>query len=101
MSAPAPQRTGFLQGARVIFGRELAAMFDSSIAYVTTIGFLLLATSLYMNELAYAMRAAQTKAERAAYDASVLDGMPTRFEGMSLNPTTDALKRKSVLPTKG
>ncbi len=57
--------------------------------------------SLYMNELAYAMRAAQTKAERAAYDASVLDGMPTRFEGMSLNPTTDALKRKSVLPTKG
>lgn len=54
--SPGPQRTSFFAGARVIYARELGAMFDSSIAYVTIIGFLLLSTSLYMNEFFLAGR---------------------------------------------
>ncbi|TDJ68196.1 MAG: ABC transporter permease [Planctomycetota bacterium] len=46
----APTAPGFLAGTRVVFARELAATFDSNIAYVAAIGFLLLASSLFMNE---------------------------------------------------
>jgi ABC-2 type transport system permease protein len=37
-------------GVRVIAQRELAAYFDSSIAYVYTIGFVVLANSIFMND---------------------------------------------------
>ena len=39
--APAPAAPGFLAGTRVILERELASTFDSNIAYVAAIGFLL------------------------------------------------------------
>lgn len=39
-----------LQGARLVAGRELAAYFDTSIAYVYTIAFAVLANSIFMNE---------------------------------------------------
>jgi len=41
---------GFLVGVRLIAGRELAAYFDSAIAYVFTVAFLVLANSIFMNE---------------------------------------------------
>lgn len=37
-------------GVRLIAGREVAAYFDSAIAYVYTIGFVVLANSIFMNE---------------------------------------------------
>ena len=49
----APEATlpiGFWAGVRLITGRELAAYFDSSIAYVYTIAFVLLANALFMND---------------------------------------------------
>jgi len=41
---------GFLAGVRLIAGRELSAYFDSAIAYVYTIAFVVLANSIFMNE---------------------------------------------------
>src|SRR5262245_50049396 len=40
----------FATGSRVVAGRELGAYFDSAIAYVYTIGFVVLANSIFMNE---------------------------------------------------
>jgi ABC-2 type transport system permease protein len=40
----------FISGVRIIAGRETGAYFDSSIAYVYTIAFILLANSIFMNE---------------------------------------------------
>lgn len=40
----------FAAGARVVAGRELGAYFDSAIAYVYTIGFVVLTNSIFMNE---------------------------------------------------
>lgn len=42
-------RAGFLAGIATVARRELGAIFDSSVAYVFTIGFLLLSTSIFMN----------------------------------------------------
>lgn len=42
--------TDFCAGVRVVAGRELGAYFDSSIAYVYSIGFVVLANSIFMNE---------------------------------------------------
>ncbi len=47
MSALRPRKSG---GVLLIAGRELSAYFDSSIAYVYTIAFVLLANSIFMNE---------------------------------------------------
>jgi len=41
---------GFARGASIVFQRELAASFDSAVAYVAAIGFMLLANTLFMNE---------------------------------------------------
>lgn len=54
-SAPVPRTASlsfreWLAGARLIAAREMAAYFDSSIAYVYTIGFVVLANSIFMNE---------------------------------------------------
>ncbi len=40
----------FLEGVRLIAAREIGAYFDSSIAYVYTIAFVILANSIFMNE---------------------------------------------------
>ena len=40
----------FALGARIVAGRELGAYFDSAIAYVYTIGFVVLSNSIFMNE---------------------------------------------------
>ena len=40
----------FIEGVRLIASREVGAYFDSSIAYVYTIAFLVLANSIFMNE---------------------------------------------------
>lgn len=45
-----PHATGALAGAWIVLQRELAAAFDSSIAYVATIAALLASTSVFMNE---------------------------------------------------
>lgn len=52
MSAPSnvPRRAGLLTGIRIVCGRELAAFFDSAIAYVYLISALVLLSSLFMNE---------------------------------------------------
>lgn len=47
---PSPRATGALAGVWVVLQRELAAAFDSSIAYVATIAALLALTSVFMNE---------------------------------------------------
>lgn len=44
------KRLSNLAGVRVVFGRELAAFFDSAIAYVYLISALVLLSSLFMNE---------------------------------------------------
>ena len=47
------QRFGFsrfAQGTWVVFQRELEAIFDSSIAYIYAIAFILSATAIFMNE---------------------------------------------------
>ena len=41
---------GFATGVRLVAGRELAAYFDSAIAYVYTIAFCVLANAIFMNE---------------------------------------------------
>ncbi|MFT4537579.1 MAG: ABC-2 type transport system permease protein [Planctomycetota bacterium] len=46
----APMRPSRLAGIRIICGREFTASFDSPIAATTVIAFLLVASSLYMNE---------------------------------------------------
>ena len=47
----APHRAnGFFAGLATVARRELGATFDSSVAYVFTIGFLLLANSIFMND---------------------------------------------------
>ena len=43
-------RSEFLNGVRLICGRELAACFDSKIAYVYAAAFILLANSIFMND---------------------------------------------------
>ena len=40
----------WLAGVRLVAGRELSAYFDSAIAYVYTIGFVVLTNSIFMNE---------------------------------------------------
>ncbi len=40
----------WIAGVRLVSGRELAAYFDSAIAYVYTIGFVVLANAIFMNE---------------------------------------------------
>ncbi|MFT7486222.1 MAG: ABC-2 type transport system permease protein [Candidatus Paceibacteria bacterium] len=45
-----PKRPGLLQGIRIVLHRELAAFFDSAIAYVYLISALVLLCSLFMNE---------------------------------------------------
>jgi gliding motility-associated transport system permease protein len=40
----------WLAGIRLVAGRELSAYFDSAIAYVYTIGFVVLANAIFMNE---------------------------------------------------
>lgn len=49
-AASAASETGFTRGLRAVFGRELAASFDSAVAYVATIAGLLVVTSAFMNE---------------------------------------------------
>lgn len=56
-SAPGPapveataRGAGFLTAVRLIAGRELGACFDGKIAYVSTIAFVVLANSIFMNE---------------------------------------------------
>lgn len=44
-----PEPLGFLQGTRVVLDREVAAYFDSSIAYVYAAVFLLLSSGIFMN----------------------------------------------------
>lgn len=44
------QGVGFVEGVRVVAAREVGAYFDSSIAYVYTIAFVILANSIFMNE---------------------------------------------------
>ena len=54
-------------------------------------------------DLAYAMRSAQSKADKLTSDKlslSNLDEVATKFSTLSLNPTSDMLKRKSLLPGK-
>jgi ABC-2 type transport system permease protein len=41
---------GFMRGTSVVLRREWAASFDTAIAYVAAIGFMLLANTLFMNE---------------------------------------------------
>lgn len=48
--------TGFGAGAATVARRELGAIFDTSVAYVFTIGFLLLSTSIFMNDFFLAGR---------------------------------------------
>lgn len=49
-AAPIAHRAGLVRGTLVVFRRELAAFFDSAIAYVYLIAALVLLGSLYMNE---------------------------------------------------
>ena len=46
----ATHHAGSFEGIRIIAARELGAYFDSSIAYVYTIAFVILANSIFMNE---------------------------------------------------
>ncbi|TVQ51688.1 MAG: ABC transporter permease [Phycisphaerales bacterium] len=46
----ATHHAGYVEGIRIIAARELGAYFDSSIAYVYTIAFVILANSIFMNE---------------------------------------------------
>jgi len=50
MSGSTVASIGFLTGVRVIARREAAQYFDSKIAYVYTIAFVVLANSIFMNE---------------------------------------------------
>ncbi len=50
MSDVTMSRVGFLSGTRVVAGRELAAYFDSKIAYVFAVAFVLLSNFAFMNE---------------------------------------------------
>jgi len=52
--------TGWLTGVRLIASRELAAYFESSIAYVFAIAFVVLANTVFMNEFFIAGRADMT-----------------------------------------
>jgi len=49
-TASIPRGPGALRGVLVVAARELAGSFDSRIAYVTTIAFVVLANSIFMNE---------------------------------------------------
>jgi ABC-2 type transport system permease protein len=49
-AASTASEAGFSSGLRAVFGRELAAAFDSSVAYVATIAGLVVVTSAFMNE---------------------------------------------------
>ena len=49
-ATPLPQRPGLLRGVAIVAGRELAAFFDSAIAYVYLITALVLLSSMFMNE---------------------------------------------------
>ena len=54
-------------------------------------------------DLAYAMRSAQSKQDRILSEKLMptdLDEMATKFSTLSVNPTSDMLKRKSLLPGK-
>jgi len=51
---------GMIEGIRLIAGRELAAYFDSSIAYVYSIGFIVLANAIFMNDFFLVGRAEMT-----------------------------------------
>ncbi|HKE02396.1 MAG TPA: ABC transporter permease subunit [Planctomycetota bacterium] len=50
MTAVATSRTSWLGGVRLVAGREVASYFDTAIAYVYGIGFVVLANSIFMNE---------------------------------------------------
>jgi len=53
--------------------------------------------------LAYAMRSAENKGNRLFADGRgeiETEGLVTSFQSVSLQPTTEALKRKSIIPTK-
>jgi ABC-2 type transport system permease protein len=50
MSTASITRSSALRGTLVVYRRELAAVFDSSVAYVYLIGALLLSCALFMNE---------------------------------------------------
>jgi ABC-2 type transport system permease protein len=53
VTGPADERLGparFARGVRLIFARELAASFDTKIAYVYTVSFVLLANAIFMND---------------------------------------------------
>lgn len=50
MSSVRTNAAGFFGAVRVVAGRELGAYFDSSIAYVYTIAFVVLANSIFMND---------------------------------------------------
>lgn len=50
MNTDRAPRSSLLRGTLVVFRRELAAVFDSSVAYVYLIGALLLSCALFMNE---------------------------------------------------
>jgi ABC-2 type transport system permease protein len=49
-TADAANAMGFLEAVRIIAMREVGAYFDSSIAYVYTIAFVILANGIFMNE---------------------------------------------------
>jgi len=51
-------------------------------------------------DLAYAMRTAQAKQSAASGDVDDLAATVNKFANLSLRPTTDAWKRKSVVPAK-
>ena len=53
----------FVQGTLAVARREVAAYFDSPIAYVYTIAFVLLANSIFMNEFFLAGRAVSAKSD--------------------------------------
>ena len=54
------------------------------------------------SSLAYAMRVPLKKGGQMFNDGAIdLDAMAKNFESVSITPTSDALKRKSVLPPKG
>merc|ERR1719263_1877111 len=60
-----------------------------------------IAVATHDAQLAYATRTSQANAFKAVDVPLDASSLTASFKSMSLNPTTDALKRKSVLPQSG
>lgn len=66
-----PPSPGAVGGVLVVLGRELGAIFDSSVAYVYLVGAVLLSSSLYMNEFFLTARVDMTPFFEALFPIAI------------------------------